>query len=195
MTLCDWELEKTIRDGELIIKPFDTSLINPNSIDLRLGDQFLTYLSDDTVVDPFDASTINKSLKETFYAKSIIVYPGDFILARTLEEIKLPDFYVARVEGKSSLARLGITIHQTGGWIDSGFGGTITLEISNVNKRPVKLYVGTPICQMAVFLTNPPHVPYDKRSSSKYNGQIAPTLSKYWGNTTYLPEEDNENNR
>lgn len=180
--LCDWEIEEAINDKEIIIKPYDSSLISSNSIDLRLGDKFITYLESDRIIDPYDANTIGCDIKETFDAKTLVLNPGDFVLARTLEYIKLPDFYVARVEGKSSLARIGVTIHQTGGWIDSGFGGTITLEISNVNVRPIRLYVGMPICQIAISLTNPPHTPYDKRKESKYNGQIDPTLSKYFDN-------------
>lgn len=179
--LCDWEIESAINKNELGINPYDKCLINPNSIDLRLGDQFVIYSQSDDIIDPYDENSIGWYAEHIHY-DSLIINPGDFILGRTLERVTLPDFFAARVEGKSSLARLGITIHQTGGWIDSGFDGTITLEISNVNKRPVKLYAGMPICQMAIFLTNKPDLPYNKRSSSKYNGQITPTLSKYWKN-------------
>ena len=181
--LCDWEIENAIKDKELIIKPFDVSLISSNSIDLRLGDQFLTYLSSDAVIDPYDADTIGQDVKTTWHAKTFIIYPGDFVLARTLEWVELPVFYAARVEGKSSLARIGLTIHQTGGWIDSGFHGTITLEISNVNRKPILLHVGMPICQLAIFLTNPPRVPYNKKIGAKYNDQVEPTTSKYFKNT------------
>jgi dCTP deaminase len=180
--LCDWEIENAIISGELIIKPFEPNLISSNSIDLRLGDQFLTYLKSDVVINPYDAITIERDIKTTWHAKTFIIYPGDFVLTQTFEYIKLPEFYAARVEGKSSLARIGLTIHQTGGWIDSGFSGTITLEISNVNVRPILLYSGMPICQLAIFLTNPPRVPYNKKKGAKYNGQIEPTLSKYFEN-------------
>lgn len=180
--LCDWEIENAVTSGELVIDPFDRNLISSNSIDLRLGDHFLTYLKSDNVIDPYDAITIKQDIKEAWYAKTFIIYPGDFILARTLETVKLPDFYAARVEGKSSLARIGLTIHQTGGWIDSGFYGTVTLEISNVNVKPIRLYAGMPICQLAVFLTNPPRVPYNKKIDAKYNGQVDPTTSKYFEN-------------
>lgn len=180
--LCDWEIENAIKDNELIIKPYDKSLVSSNSIDLRLGDRFITYMSSNNIIDPYDAYTIDQDVKQTWDAKTLVVNPGDFLLARTLEEIKLPSFYAARVEGKSSLARLGLTIHQTGGWIDSGFCGTITLEISNVNKRPIKIYAGMPICQLAIFLTNSPRVPYDKKPGAKYNGQIEPTTSKFFRN-------------
>jgi len=181
--LCDWEIENAILSNELIIKPFDKTLISSNSIDLRLGDQFLTYIKSDKTIDPYNAETIGNDVKTTWNAKTFTIYPGDFVLARTLEYIKLPDFYAARVEGKSSLARIGLTIHQTGGWIDSGFSGTITLEISNVNVRPILLHAGMPICQLAIFLTNPPRIPYDKKVGAKYNGQVEPTTSKYYQNT------------
>jgi dCTP deaminase len=180
--LCDWEIENAIDKNEIIIKPCDKSLISSNSIDMRLGDRFITYLKSDSVIDPYDAYSIGKDIKETFDAKTFIINPGDFVLARTLEYIKLPEFYAARVEGKSSLARIGLTIHQTGGWIDSGFGGTITLEIGNVNVRPIKLYCGMAICQLAIFLTTPPHVTYDKKVNAKYNNQVEPTISKYFEN-------------
>jgi len=180
--LCDWEIKNAVDSGELVIKPFDATLISSNSVDLRLGDQFLTYLKSDVVIDPYDCETVGKDIRTTWNAKTFIINPGDFILARTLEYIKLPDFYAARVEGKSSLARIGLTIHQTGGWIDSGFGGTVTLEISNVNVRPIRLYAEMLICQLAIFLTNPPHTPYDKKSNAKYNEQVEPTMSRYFMN-------------
>jgi dCTP deaminase len=180
--LCDWEIENAINANEIVIKPYDRSLIGSNSIDLRLGNRFITYFKSDKIIDPYNAESIGSDVKETFDAKTMIINPGDFILARTLEYIKLPSFYAARVEGKSSLARIGLTIHQTGGWIDSGFGGTITLEIGNVNRRPILMHVNMPICQLAIFLTNPPSVPYDKKISAKYNGQIDPTTSRYFEN-------------
>ena len=180
--LCDWEIENALDKGEIIIKPYDKQLIGSNSIDMRLGDKFLTYMKSDIVIDPYDEHTIGYGVKESFETKTIILNPGEFVLGRTLEYIKLPDFYVARVEGKSSLARIGVTIHQTGGWIDSGFSGTITLEINNVNVRPVKLYANMPICQLAIFLTNPPRVPYNKKQTAKYNEQIEPTMSRFYEN-------------
>jgi dCTP deaminase len=180
--LCDWEIENAVKDNELFIKPYDPSLVSSNSIDLRLGDRFITYLPSDVIIDPYNADTIERDVKQVYDAKTLIINPGDFLLARTLEYIKLPSFYAARVEGKSSLARIGLTIHQTGGWIDSGFCGTITLEISNVNKRPIKLYAGMPICQLAIFLTNSPRIPYNKKPGAKYNDQVDPTTSKFFMN-------------
>lgn len=180
--LCDWEIENAIDKGEIFIEPYDKSFIGSNSIDMRLGDHFLTYMKTDCVIDPYNEDSIGVAVKETWDAKDIILKPGEFVLGRTLEYIRLPDFYVARVEGKSSLARIGLTIHQTGGWIDSGFEGTITLEISNVNVRSIKLYSHMPICQLAIFLTNPPRVPYNKKSSAKYNRQVDPTMSRFYEN-------------
>jgi len=180
--LCDWEIENAIKDKEILIDPYDPSLISSNSIDMRLGDRFITYLKSDKPIDPYDGESIGESVRETWNAKTLVIQPGDFILARTLEFIQLPAFYAARVEGKSSLARIGLTIHQTGGWIDSGFKGSITLEISNVNVRPIVLHSGMAICQLAIFMTNPPRVPYDKKPEAKYNGQIDPTLSRYFEN-------------
>jgi dCTP deaminase len=182
LLLCDWEIENAIKDKEIHIDPYDPSFISSNSIDMRLGDRFITYMKSDKIIDPYDCESIGKDIKDTWNAKTFIIQPGDFVLARTLEVIQLPDFYAARVEGKSSLARIGLTIHQTGGWIDSGFKGSITLEISTVNVRPILLHSGMPICQLAIFMTNPPRVPYDKKPGAKYNGQIDPTLSRYFEN-------------
>ena len=184
--LCDWEIENAIKDNELVVKPYDKSLISSNSIDMRLGDRFITYLPSDKPIDPYSCAAIEEGIKDTWNAKTFTIYPGDFVLARTLEWVELADFYAARVEGKSSLARIGLTIHQTGGWIDSGFHGTITLEISNVNRRPIILHTGMPICQLAIFLTNPPRVPYNKKPNAKYNCQVDPTMSRYYQNKEVL---------
>ena len=108
-----------------------------------------------------------------------IIHPGQFILAHTLEYIKLPTYLAARLEGRSSLARLGIIIHSTGGFIDAGFEGQLTLEMTNINKVPVKLYPGMKIAQIAFeILDKEAERPYNQRIESKYNKQRGPTLSK-----------------
>ena len=105
--------------------------------------------------------------------------PGEFVLGVTLEKIKIADDIVARVEGRSSLGRLGIIIHSTAGFVDAGFEGTITLEITNINRMPVALYPGMRVCQLAFeLMTSPADVPYHKKSHSKYQGQVLPEESR-----------------
>ncbi len=116
------------------------------------------------------------------HADSFVLVPGQFVLAETLEIIGLPDNIVATIEGKSSIARLGVTLHQTGGWIDAGFRGTITLEMANVNARPVKVYAGMPIGQLVFYTTERAENPYDKKADAKYLDQRQATLSRYPGN-------------
>ena len=116
------------------------------------------------------------------HADSFVLNPGQFVLAETFECIGLPDNIVATIEGKSSIARLGVTLHQTGGWIDAGFRGTITLEMCNVNSRPVKVYAGMPIGQLVFYTTERAENPYFKKGDAKYLDQRQATLSRYHEN-------------
>lgn len=180
MLLCDRTIKELVKKGELVIDPYDESLVGPSSIDLRLGTKFLFFNpSRIDVIDP------KKPLRETLYPVEIalgdfiILHPNQFVIATTLEYIKLPPHISARIEGRSSLARLGIIIHSTGGFVDAGFEGQLTLEMSNINVVPVKLYAGMRIAQLAFILQDKPsEVPYNKRSTSKYVGQRGPTPSK-----------------
>ena len=181
MILVDWQIRDRIGRGFLSIDPFDPSLIQPNSIDIRLGDHFIWYKQGDAVIDPYDSRTIGDGTEEKT-AQEFVIRPGAFVLARTLESIRLPDNIVATIEGKSSIARLGVTLHQTGGWIDAGFRGTITLEMCNVNTRPVKVYAGMPIGQLVFYTTERAEMPYYKKSDAKYLGQKQATLSRYHEN-------------
>ena len=115
-------------------------------------------------------------------AEYIDINPGMFVLAETYEAITLPDNVVATIEGKSSIARLGITLHQTGGWIDAGFSGTITLEICNANQRPVRLHAGMPIGQLVFYTTEKAEKPYGAKGDAKYLNQKNATLSRYHEN-------------
>jgi dCTP deaminase len=118
-------------------------------------------------------------LIEVEEGKPFIVQPGEFILGVTEEEIGLADDLVARVEGRSSLGRLGIIVHSTAGFIDAGFKGTITLEITNINRMPVALYPGMRVCQLAFeLMTNKAEIPYHKKASSKYQNQKLPEESR-----------------
>ena len=133
------------------------------------------------VIDPYNKDSVSSGIEEV-HADSFILNPGQFVLAETLECIGLPDNVVATIEGKSSIARLGVTLHQTGGWIDAGFRGTITLEMANVNSRPVKVYAGMPIGQLVFYTTERAEKPYDKKGDAKYLDQRQATLSRYHAN-------------
>jgi len=181
MILVDWQLRDRIARGHIRIDPYDPALIQPNSIDIRLGNHFVWYNASTRVVDPYDKESVTADVGET-HAESFILNPGQFVLAETLECIGLPDNIVATIEGKSSIARLGVTLHQTGGWIDAGFSGTITLEMANVNARPIKVYAGMPIGQLVFYTTERAENPYDKKTDAKYLNQHQATLSRYHEN-------------
>jgi len=181
MILVDWQIRDRIDRGFIHIEPFDPSLIQPNSIDIRLGNHFVWYRKCDDVIDPYDSTTVSEGIEQET-ADSFVLAPGAFVLARTAETIGLPDNIVATIEGKSSIARLGVTLHQTGGWIDAGFRGTITLEMANVNTRPVKVYAGMPIGQLVFYTTERAAMPYNKKSDAKYLDQEQATLSRYHKN-------------
>jgi dCTP deaminase len=183
--LCDWELKRALDDGEIKIEGFnmttDFKMIQPNSIDVRLGDSFVMYRKKWKAIDPYDDASINSGTKHV-QKNNIIIRPGDFILGRTHELITLPDNIAASIEGKSSLARLGLVIHSTGGWIDAGFRGTITLELSNVNKRAIRLTHMMPIGQIVFHRISSAAMPYNVRKESKYMNQVDATTSRYYKN-------------
>jgi dCTP deaminase len=185
MILSDRDIKKSISSGDIVVvSPDDDHFgnIGASSMDLRLGRFFKIYNhAKHAVLDPRNSDTFKDvvNLIEIEEGKSFVVQPGEFVLGVTLEKIKLADDLVARVEGRSSLGRLGIIIHSTAGFIDAGFEGTITLEITNINRMPVALYPGMRVCQLAFEqMTSPAEVPYQKKKSSKYQGQIYPEESR-----------------
>jgi dCTP deaminase len=181
MILVDWQILDRIARGSINIDPYDAKLVQPNSLDIRLGNHFVWYTGSSEVIDPYNKDSVSSGIEEV-HADSFILNPGQFVLAETLECIGLPDNVVATIEGKSSIARLGITLHQTGGWIDAGFRGTITLEMANVNSRPVKVYAGMPVGQLVFYTTERAERPYDKKGDAKYLDQRQATLSRYHAN-------------
>jgi dCTP deaminase len=181
MILVDWQILDRIARGSINIDPYDAKLVQPNSLDIRLGNHFVWYTGSSEVIDPYNKDSVSYGIEEV-HADSFILNPGQFVLAETLECIGLPDNVVATIEGKSSIARLGITLHQTGGWIDAGFRGTITLEMANVNSRPVKVYAGMPVGQLVFYTTERAERPYDKKGDAKYLDQRQATLSRYHAN-------------
>ncbi len=178
MILVDYQIRQCIDNGNLIITPFDEESINPNSYDLHLSNQFKYYINNGQMIDQYDRNTILYG-HEVVEADTFTIQPGMFVLAVSQETITLPKNIAAACEGKSSLARLGLTIHQTGGWIDAGFGGTLTFELYNVNNRPIRLYSGMPIAQLVFFEGETCEVGYNERSTSKYKNQTGATLSRY----------------
>ncbi len=181
MILVDWQILDRVNRGYIRVDPFDPKFVQPNSLDIRLGSHFAWYEPGDDVIDPYDRESIVAKTAE-MRADSIVLQPGQFVLAETLEAIALPDNIVASIEGKSSIARLGVELHQTGGWIDAGFRGTITLEMCNVNVRPVKMYAGMAIGQLVFYTTERAENPYDRKGDAKYLDQRQATLSRYHEN-------------
>ncbi|MDD1713180.1 MAG: dCTP deaminase [Methanoregulaceae archaeon] len=182
MILVDWQILDRIGRGFIKIEPFEAELVQPNSLDIRLGNHFVWYEEGDEVIDPYYKDTVTTGTTD-LHADSVVLKPGQFMLAETMECIELPDNVVASIEGKSSIARLGIELHQTGGWIDAGFRGSITLEMCNVNQRPVRMYAGMPIGQLVFYTTERALRPYNLKKDAKYMDQRQATLSRYHENT------------
>ena len=177
MVLSDRDIKKAIKERRLRFRPaLDEDQIGPSSIDLRLSRDFKLFKADkmsllDIKQEVPPHFMENKRLKK---GESLILHPHTFVLASTVEYIYMPDNLVVRVEGKSSLARMGIMVH-TAGFVDPGFEGTITLEISNQANIPVAIYPEMYICQIAVEpLTSAAEVPYNKRKKSLYAGSRGP---------------------
>jgi dCTP deaminase len=186
MILSDRDIKKAIKEGRVaVVSPEGDheKNIHASSMDLRLGKYFKVYEhSKFPVLDPLKMDSfagLTKLVEITNPEEPFIVHPGDFVLGVTMESVKLADDIVARVEGRSSIGRLGIIIHSTAGFIDAGFEGTITLEITNINRMPVALYPGMRVCQLAFEeMSSPAEVPYNMKKSSKYQGQTLPEESR-----------------
>lgn len=186
MILSDRDIKKYLESGDIVVDPLrdPEDQIQPGSIDLRLGHTFKWFLTHPGHgwIDVIDKN-IEKYLKTQYVNESegIILQPHSFVLATTIERVEIPDFLQGKVDGRSSLARLGILVHHTGGVIDAGFNGQITLEISNQCTWPVVLRPGMKICQMGYhMLSTPAERPYGckERKTSKYQLQEGPTASR-----------------
>ncbi|MDO4911700.1 MAG: dCTP deaminase [Corynebacterium sp.] len=185
MLLSDRDIRKEIESGALGIEPFDASLIQPSSIDVRM-DRFFRVFNNSkyTHIDPKLQQDELTTLVEVEGDDPFVLHPGEFVLGATLERFSLPAHLAGRLEGKSSLGRLGLLTHSTAGFIDPGFEGHITLELSNVANLPISLWPGMKVGQLALFtLSSPAEVPYGAGSlGSKYQGQRGPTPSKAYLN-------------
>lgn len=183
--LSDKHIIEYLESGKIVIEPIENPevQIQPSSVDLRIGNEFKGFrIIRKPCIDPMDESDIDSYMQSFFIEEGepFIIHPGEFALATTYETVKLPDDLVARVEGRSSMGRLGVTMHVTAGYIDPGFHGKITLEISNIGKMPVALYTGQRVCQI-VFetMTSPAEKPYGHpERDSKYMGQDRPESSR-----------------
>ena len=195
MILSDRSIKESIADGRIVITPYDESLVQPASIDIRLDGRFRVFRNYRySCIDPKALQEDLTELIEVGPDEPFIVHPGEFILGNTVERIKLGDDLVARLEGKSSLGRLGLIVHATAGYVDPGFEGNITLELSNVANLPIRLYPGMKVGQISFFaMSTPADRPYGHPGlGSKYKGQSAPTASRMHLNFPNDASKDNE---
>jgi len=177
MILSDKDIKQAIKEGKLRIKPLEENQIMPVGIDLRLGNEFRRFKLDtkshiDPTKDTFEDSTELVKIDDD---SSFILHPGEFILGITKEYVELPDDLAARIDGRSSLGRLGIIVHSTAGHVDPKFRGRLTLEISNIGRLPVSLIPNMKFCSLIFEKTSSP---VEKGYKGKYLGQLGPVASK-----------------
>lgn len=184
MLLSDKDIRAQIDGGRVVLDPYDPDLIQPSSIDVRLDKYFRLFDNHKyPYIDPAEEQPeLTRLVEVTEEEAGFVLHPGEFVLGSTVELVTLPDDLAARVEGKSSLGRLGLMTHATAGFVDPGFSGHVTLELSNVATLPIMLYPGMKIGQLAFFqLSSPAEHPYGSdRYGSHYQGQRGPTASRSW---------------
>jgi dCTP deaminase len=183
--LSDKDLRKELESGNLGLDPFDPTMLQPSSVDIRLDRYFRVFdNSRYTHIDPMQQQDELTTLVEPVDDEPFVLHPGEFVLGSTFEAVTLPDYLAGRLEGKSSLGRLGLLTHSTAGFIDPGFSGHITLELSNVANLPITLWPGMKIGQLCLFqLTGSAEFPYgSQRAGSRYQGQRGPTPSRAYLN-------------
>jgi dCTP deaminase len=179
--LSDRDIKAAIKSGRLGIDPYDETLVQPSSVDVRLDRMFRTFENHKYPhIDPALPQDDLTRLVEVKPDEPFVLHPGEFALGSTYEVISLADDVAARLEGKSSLGRLGLLTHSTAGFIDPGFSGHVTLELSNVATLPIKLWPGMKIGQMCLFRTSSPvEHPYGSaKHGSRYQDQRGPTPSR-----------------
>ncbi|MEO3808078.1 dCTP deaminase [Sphaerisporangium sp. B11E5] len=181
MLLSDGDVRAEIASGRVVVDPFDEEMVQPSSVDVRLDRYFRVFENHRYPhIDPSVEQAELTRLVVPEGDEAFILHPGEFVLASTYEVIGLPDDIAGRLEGKSSLGRLGLLTHSTAGFIDPGFEGHVTLELSNVATLPIKLWPGMKIGQLCMFrLSSPAEHPYgSERYGSRYQGQRGPTPSR-----------------
>jgi dCTP deaminase len=182
--LSDGTILRLVQDGRIRVDPWDPKLVQPASVDLRLGDSFRVFHNHKvTAIDLRDPPSNLTEEVVVPDGEAFVIHPGEFCLGRTLEFVQIPDDIVARIEGKSSLGRLGLIVHATAGFCDPGFEGTLTLELNNLTRVPIRLYPGLPIAQLSFMTLDRPALrPYGSPGlGSHYQGQRAATESRYEG--------------
>jgi dCTP deaminase len=189
--LSDGTILRLVEAGRITIDPWDPDRVQPASVDLRLGDSFRVFHNHRTTA--IDLREPPSNLTEEVVVEDgvpFVIHPGEFALGRTLEWVELPDDIVARIEGKSSLGRLGLIVHATAGFVDPGFSGTLTLEITNLTRVPIVLWPGKPIAQLSFMaLDQAAERPYGHPDlGSHYHGQQEATESRYEGGPGTKPE-------
>jgi len=181
MVLSDRSIKEQLLAGRILIEPLDPEDIQPSSVDLHLGDRFQVFRNSRyPYIDPTREQSGLMEMVDASAEEPFVLHPGEFVLGATIEHVRLPDDIVARLEGKSSLGRLGLLIHSTAGYVDPGWKGTLTLELSNVANLPIVLSPGMPIGQISFAqMTTPVDRPYGTLGlGSRYQGQVDPTPSR-----------------
>jgi dCTP deaminase len=182
--LSDGTIRRLVDEGRVRIEPWDPGMIQPASVDLRLGRSFRVFHNHRAAaIDLRDPPTNLTEHVVVEPDEPFLIHPGEFVLGVTHEWVSLPDDVVARIEGKSSVGRLGLIVHATAGFVDPGFAGTLTLEITNLTRIPIKLWPGLPICQLSFMaLDRAAERPYGHPDlGSHYHGQVEATESRYEG--------------
>jgi len=183
--LSDRDIRAEIDGGRVVLDPWDPAMVQPSSIDVRMDKWFRLFDNHKyPVIDPAADQPDLTRLIEVDPVEGFVLHPGEFVLGSTLETVTLPDDLAARVEGKSSLGRLGLLTHATAGFVDPGFAGHVTLELSNVATLPIRLWPGMKVGQLCFFrLTSPAEHPYGSAAyGSHYQGQRGPTASRSHAN-------------
>jgi dCTP deaminase len=179
--LSDRDIRAELESKRVILDPHDETMVQPSSVDVRIDRYFRLFDNHKyPVIDPAEEQPELTRLVEVVSGEPFVLHPGEFVLASTYETVTLPDDVAARLEGKSSLGRLGLLTHSTAGFIDPGFSGHVTLELSNVATLPIKLWPGMKIGQLCFFrLSSPAEHPYGSQLvGSRYQGQRGPTASR-----------------
>jgi dCTP deaminase len=183
--LSDRDIKAEIDSGRVRLEPYDEAMVQPSSIDVRLDKYFRLFDNHRyPFIDPAEDQPDLTRLIEVERGEPLILHPGEFVLGSTFEVVTLPDDLAARLEGKSSLGRLGLLTHSTAGFVDPGFSGHVTLELSNVATLPIKLWPGMKVGQFCFFrLSSPTENPYGSaKHGSRYQGQRGPTASRSFQN-------------
>jgi dCTP deaminase len=182
MVLSDYDIEEELKKGEFSITPYDKSSLQPSSYDLHLGSKFIIFDNHD--IDVIDVKVKNNNFRTIDVSEKgfFMIHPNNFVLCSTIERVKIPKYLCGRIEGKSSIGRLGLIVHVTAGYIDPGFDGTLTLEMFNLSSVPIKVYPNIKIAQLSLSLLKTPSKKSYGEYGNKYQGQIDPKESMFWKN-------------